>query len=49
MIKVNQTPADRVELPQRHDRWKAIWRKVKIPLQIVFGQIIGLAVRHWLG
>ncbi len=29
--------------------WKRLWPKAKVPLQLTAGQLIGWALRKWLG
>jgi hypothetical protein len=35
--------------PHKWRSWAEIWPKVKTPLQLILGQVIGWALRKWLG
>lgn len=49
MTKIDETSTDSVQLQQRDERWKELWQKTKTPLQLIIGQLIGCALRKWLG
>jgi len=51
MTKIDPTPTPtRGQRPQgRSERWKQLWQKVKTPLQLLVGQIVGWALRKYLG
>lgn len=35
--------------PNRPRSWAEIWPKIKTPLQLILSQVIGWALRKWLG
>lgn len=49
MTEINQSSNNAVRPKQRDHRYKRFWKKAQTPLQLVIAQIIGWALRKWLG
>jgi hypothetical protein len=49
MAKIDQPPVHDEQPRSRGASWKALWRKIKTPLQLLIGHLIGWALREWLG
>lgn len=46
----NGDPIQRSErYPNKPRSWAETWPKIKTPLQLILSQVIGWAIRKWLG
>lgn len=56
VISKNDDTGDTMTEPGKNDHtahgptpWSRLWSKVKVPAQLIAGQLIGWALRKWLG
>jgi hypothetical protein len=49
MTKTDETSTLGAQTERQDQPWKQLWPKVKTPLQLIITQLIGWALRKWLG
>lgn len=49
MTKTDEITTLGAQTERRDEPWKRLWPKVKTPLQLIIAQLIGWALRTWVG